>query len=81
MGKTIRSLDTPGNITSFSVDHSRIAVACGLKDIKVYSRLTFESETLVGHGKVVRAVKLEGGRLLSGGYDSTVRLWALAGRI
>jgi WD40 repeat protein len=78
MGKTIQSVNTPGNITNLSIDHSRIAVACGLKDVKMFSRVTMEEETIVGHGRVVRAVKLDGGRLASGGYDSTVRLWALA---
>ena len=78
MGQVIQTITTSGNITDLTFDHSRIAVACGSKSIMMYSRLHPDvCEELIGHSKVVRSVKLNGGRLVSGGLDTTARLWTL----
>jgi WD40 repeat protein len=78
MGQVVESISTSGNITDLTFDHSRIAVACGSKSVMMYSRLHHDvCHELIGHSKAVRSVKLNGGRLISGGLDNTARLWHL----
>ncbi|KAJ3311842.1 Mitochondrial fission protein [Boothiomyces sp. JEL0838] len=75
MGDYTHSLNTAGNITDLSFDFSRIAIACSTKSINVYHRTSGNVVELEGHSKSVRTVKLKGGRIVSGGMDSTIRVW------
>ena len=63
-------------VCSVAVDGGR--VCGGLDDgrIDVWRRSTLEQErTLTWHGGAVRALLFVGGRLVSGSYDSSVRVW------
>jgi WD40 repeat protein len=75
MGEVTRSIQTGGNVTDFSFDFSRIAIACSHKAVSLYNRSTGQILELEGHSKAVRSVRVVANRLVSGSMDGTLRVW------
>jgi serine/threonine protein kinase len=61
-----------------SADGSRAALAAGGR-IRIWDLRTGDVRTVPGHARVVGALSLSGGFLVSAGADDTVRLWSLDG--
>ncbi|KAJ3208270.1 Mitochondrial fission protein [Clydaea vesicula] len=70
-------------VTSVSFDHRNIMIAAGTKEVKIYNRTSCLISGLgeeidggwSGHAKKVKYVYSIGDRVISGGSDSTVKVW------
>ncbi|KZT31932.1 WD40 repeat-like protein [Sistotremastrum suecicum HHB10207 ss-3] len=76
---TIDSLTYEGPVTSLQFDSRKIISCCGENGIKIYNRTSQHNSTLTTNGHTAPAVSLRyiDRYLVSGGRDSTVKVWAL----
>ncbi|KAI8929369.1 WD40-repeat-containing domain protein [Entophlyctis helioformis] len=82
-GQVLETVALDGPVSAVSMDATRIAVACGGKDVMLLRRRDgvpgqpVPVSVLGAHTKPVRGVKVVGDTLVSGGMDSTVRVWSV----
>nr|KAJ3411219.1 Mitochondrial fission protein [Polyrhizophydium stewartii] len=74
-GSLTQEIRVEGSVTGLAFDASRLAIACGIKDVVVYHASSRTLTRLEGHTRPVAAVGLVGSALVSGGMDATVRVW------
>ncbi|TPX55307.1 hypothetical protein PhCBS80983_g05424 [Powellomyces hirtus] len=76
-GEAVDQIRFDGCVNDLHADMFRLTVAGGSKDVQIYNRTTSAIKVLEGHTKPVRALKHMDDTLISGGMDTTVRLWRI----
>ncbi|CCM01281.1 uncharacterized protein FIBRA_03330 [Fibroporia radiculosa] len=66
-------------VTALQFDTRKIVAATGDNGVKIYNRTSMQHSTLMinGHTKPVERLRYMDRYLVSGGHDSTVKIWAL----
>ncbi|KAG0060467.1 Mitochondrial fission protein, partial [Linnemannia elongata] len=62
-------------VRSLQFDTSKIIVGSG-ESLKIYDRVSQQHSYYTGHTNKVESVRFNDSLLVSGGQDSTVRLWS-----
>ncbi|KAJ3162907.1 Mitochondrial fission protein [Geranomyces variabilis] len=76
-GEAVDHIHFDGCVNDLHHDMFRLTVAGGSKDVQIYNRTTSAIKVLDGHTKPVRSLKHMDDTLISGGMDTTVRLWRI----
>ncbi|KAI8816995.1 WD40-repeat-containing domain protein [Fimicolochytrium jonesii] len=76
-GEAIDDIRFQGGVIDLHHDMFRLTVAAGSSNVKIYNRTTSAIKILEGHTKPVRALRHMDDTLISGGMDTTVRLWRI----
>ncbi|KAJ7151558.1 WD40-repeat-containing domain protein [Mycena filopes] len=79
LDKTIRTLKYDHAVTALQFDTRKIIAATGENGVKIYNRTSTQHSTLQtnGHLKPVERLRYMDRYLVSGGRDSTVKIWSL----
>eukprot|EP00842_Homolaphlyctis_polyrhiza_P001783 jgi/Hompol1/2605/HPOL_002978-RA len=75
LGHKVEEIRVEGIVTGLYHDHTRLSIAAGTKDIRIYQRSSGTMRIFDGHTRPVRTVKHMGTTLVSGGMDATLRVW------
>ncbi|KAJ3181347.1 Mitochondrial fission protein [Gaertneriomyces sp. JEL0708] len=76
-GEAVDNIRLDGCVNDLHHDMFRITIAAGSKEVEIYNRTTSVVKTLEGHAKAVRTLKHMDDTLISGGMDTTVRIWRI----
>ncbi|KAJ3009881.1 Mitochondrial fission protein, partial [Thoreauomyces humboldtii] len=76
-GESVDQIRFEGSVNDLHHDMFRLCVAGGSKDVQIYNRTTSAIKSLEGHTKPVRSVRHMDDTLITGGMDTTVRLWRI----
>ncbi|KND04708.1 uncharacterized protein SPPG_00417 [Spizellomyces punctatus DAOM BR117] len=76
-GEAVDEVRFDGCVNDLHHDMFRIVVAAGSKDVQIYNRTTSVIKSLEGHSKPVRSLRHMDDTLISGGMDTTVRIWRI----
>lgn len=78
-GGTFQTIKYDHAVTALQFDTRKIVAATGENGIKVYNRTSMQQSTLLtnGHTKPVERLRYMDRYLVSGGRDSTVKIWSL----
>ncbi|KAJ3129397.1 Mitochondrial fission protein [Nowakowskiella sp. JEL0407] len=63
------------SVNDIHMDLTRIGVATGAKEVKIYNRTTSSVRNLVGHTRGLRALRCVDDTLISAGMDNTAKVW------
>ncbi|KAI8898925.1 WD40-repeat-containing domain protein [Globomyces pollinis-pini] len=74
-GLTEQTIYVGGNVTDLSIDFTRIAIAASKKSLQIYQRSSGSIFELHGHTKSIRTTKMLSKRIVTGGMDSSIRIW------
>jgi division protein 1 len=79
MGSTFETLKYDHAVTALQFDSRKIIAATGENGVKVYNRTSMQHSTLLtsGHTKPVERLRYMDRYMVSGGRDTTVKVWSL----